>query len=60
MNFNHASENTTKYEWNSIPNDIGVGGGNDYINRNTYTDNAGEGKDYMPEYITVYAWYRTA
>ena len=24
------------------------------------TENTGDGQDYMPPYITVYAWYRTA
>ena len=24
------------------------------------TDNTGSGADYMPPYITIYAWYRTA
>ena len=41
----------------SIPWDGGVDGTK---NRTTYTNNTGSGSDYMPPYITVFAWRRTA
>ena len=45
----------------SIPNDIGVKDDKKtYDTRITYTDVVGRGEDYMPPYITVHAWYRTA
>ena len=46
----------------SIPNDIGVKDDKKtYDTRITYTEMmTGGGEDYMPPYITVHAWYRTA
>jgi hypothetical protein len=40
-------------EWNLAKH----GGISDYI---FSTDNTGGGEDYMPPYMTVYCWYRTA
>ena len=34
--------------------------GNRDISNNTNTSSVGGGEDYMPPYMTVYAWYRTA
>ena len=59
-------------ERNSIPNDVPYDGTPVKSTRNTYTQNAGshnhtvtvnntgKGTDYMPPYISVYCWQRTA
>ena len=60
-NFNHG--NTSVLTWSSrmsIPNDTNDTESAIKYRRTTYTNNTGSGTDYMPPYITVYAWYRTA
>ena len=42
----------------SIPNDVGTDSANE--TRTTYSDNTGSGSDYMPPYMTVFAWKRVA
>ena len=42
----------------SIPNDVGTDSANE--TRTTLTDVTGSGSDYMPPYMTVFAWKRVA
>ena len=57
--FNTGKTGEMTYTYNSIPNDIGGASTSGKIKRTTYTDHTGLGLDYMPPYMTVYAWYRT-
>ena len=59
FNYNHGvSSNDVSITTNSIPNDVGSGQGS--YTRTTMTQGTGANADYMPPYITIYAWYRTA
>ena len=62
-NYNHDSHREDPFfeisEFNSIPTDV-TSESEIYIRRTTYTDSTGNGADYMPPYITVFCWYRTA
>ena len=62
-NYNHDSHRQDPFfeinGFNSIPCDVQSESEINY-RRNTLTNTTGGGKDYMPPYITVYAWYRTA
>jgi hypothetical protein len=58
FNYNHEFTDTTSSPYNSIPSDTGAAASDK--RRTTYTENTGSGADYMPEYITVYAWRRVA
>ena len=54
---NVTNSGTSDIWVNSIPNDV------DYYNnhrstRTTYTEETGGNAEFMPPYITVYAWYR--
>ena len=56
---NTTDDNLSDTQINSIPNDVNYYETHQY-SRKTWTDKNGSGADYMPPYITVYAWYRTA
>ena len=53
-------EFTTDLPYMSIPNDVGELAVNPdpCQTRTTYTENEGNGVDYLPPYISVHAWYR--
>lgn len=59
--FNYNQGNTTFIKTSdtmSIPHDCGDDLTQAWT-RTTYTENAGSGAEYMPEYMTVFAWRRT-
>ena len=49
---------TTDGHINSIPTDCAAPESYFPITRTTYTENEGNGVDYLPPYISVHAWYR--
>ena len=59
FNYNTGNNTTADMTYNSIPWDNNTNGNYTY-SRVTYTEDAGRGEDYMPPYITIYAWRRIA
>lgn len=58
LNYNVGFTDTLQSPYNSMPSDTGANESDK--RRTTYTENVGSGAEYMPEYMTVFAWRRTA